>query len=70
MSAEQQLQAVRRPVFPYQWMLPFGQFMICALLLWPSRGIIAWDLGFHLPLRLIGSPSFEREDAGSALRQK
>ncbi len=33
MSVHPQLQAAPRAVFPYQWMLPFGQFMICALLL-------------------------------------
>src|SRR5882762_6583875 len=63
MFAEPQLQAVPRPVFPYQWMLPFDQFMICALLLWPSRGIIAWKFGLHLPPPLVGSVDFEREDA-------
>jgi hypothetical protein len=43
----------RRASFPFQLLLPFGQFMVCAVLLWPSRGYIAWQFGLHPP-RILG----------------
>jgi hypothetical protein len=65
MSGSPQLQAAPRAVFPYQWMLPFGQFMICALLLWPSRGCIALQFGVRLPPAMFGSLSLQGQDAAS-----
>ncbi|HWX53472.1 MAG TPA: hypothetical protein VN176_02650 [Verrucomicrobiae bacterium] len=48
--------AFRRASFPFQLLLPFGQLMVCAVLLWPSRGYIAWQFGLHPPrvLRILG----------------
>jgi hypothetical protein len=39
--------------WPFRWMFPLGQLALCAILLWPARPRIAYEL--HLPW-LAGQP--------------
>src|SRR5262249_46344768 len=41
-----------REGFPFRWALPFGQLVVCAVLLWPVRPRIAYELG----LPMLASP--------------
>ncbi len=45
----------RRGSFPFRWVLPFGQLMVCLVLLWQARGIVAWSFGLRLPLPMLGT---------------
>lgn len=38
--------------FPFRWVLPLGQLVVCAVLLWPARPRIAYGLG----LPMLASP--------------
>jgi hypothetical protein len=35
--------------FRFAWVLPLGALLLSALLLWPARLLILWELGIHLP---------------------
>src|SRR5262249_7077589 len=34
--------------FPFRFAFPLGQLVVCAILLWPARPLIAYELGFPL----------------------
>lgn len=36
-----------RSIFPFRRLLPIGQLVLCALLLWPARSAIGRELGFR-----------------------
>jgi hypothetical protein len=44
MSATQTISVNNHPVIPYRWVLPLAEILVCAALLWPWRGFIAWQL--------------------------
>jgi hypothetical protein len=49
----------RHAPFPFRWVLPFGQLMVCVVLLWQARGIVAWSFGLHLPLPMLGTSGLD-----------
>src|SRR5260221_14109790 len=49
----------RRGSFPFRWVLPFGQLMVCLVLLWQARGIVAWSFGLHLPPLMLGTSGLD-----------
>src|SRR5882672_606561 len=48
--------APARTPFPFRWVLPFGQLLLCTVLLWQARAFIAWEFGIRLPM--LGSIGF------------
>ena len=49
---------------PFRLALPLGQLVLCALILWPIRGLILAELGLPMAVRLIGPPLFFRSGPG------
>ncbi|HZU32938.1 MAG TPA: hypothetical protein VFB79_17615 [Candidatus Angelobacter sp.] len=47
-------------VIPFQRIFPFGQLAFCALLLWPLRLRILWELHIHVPQFIIQLFSWDR----------
>jgi hypothetical protein len=44
--------------FPFRWVLPFGQLIVCVALLWQAKEYIAWGFGLHLPPSMFGAGAF------------
>ena len=49
---------------PFRLALPLGQLVLCALILWPIRGLILAELGLPMAVRLTGPPLFFRSGPG------
>jgi hypothetical protein len=57
-------EAARVHGVPFRLALPLGQLVLCALILWPIRGLIFAELGLPRVMRLTGPPLFFRFGPG------
>src|SRR5262249_49985552 len=49
---------------PFRVALPLGELFLCALILWPIRGLIFAELGLPMAMGLTGPPLFFRSGPG------
>src|SRR5262249_55928229 len=67
-TPEEQVRAVAEAArvhgVPFRLALPLGQLVLCALILWPIRGLIFAELGLPVAIRLTGPPLFLRSGPG------
>src|ERR1700681_1051653 len=55
----------RSHLLPYRWILPVGQLLICAVVLWPIRSEIAFEI--RATIRRYGSAKTLEPESGFVL---